>query len=255
MDWSLRTCAIHGHETYAPDESDLRGRLSTTTASGPAWRCLRCGTFVVGEPSGSGPADEAPEVPRGRLLRDRAIMRLLACERLSRALFLIIGAVVIFDFRKHRGNLASKFNADMPGLRPIADQLGWNINGSKMIHDVEKSFTMSTTTLTVIGILVLAYAASQLIEATGLWLMKRWGEYFAVVATSVFIPLEVYELTEKVTVVRIVLFIVNVAAVIWLIWSKHLFGVRGGAAAYEAEHHAESLITIERAALSEQSNP
>ena len=43
------------------------------------------------------------------------------------------------------------------------------------------------------------YALIELIEAVGLWLMQRWGEYFAVIATSVFLPLEIYELTEKIT--------------------------------------------------------
>lgn len=251
MDWSLRACALHGHETYAPDETDLRARLTVDTAAGAAWRCLRCGTFVVGDPAGSGPADHAPEVPRGALLRDRVIMRLLAAERAIRGLFLLAVAAVIFQFRHSQGSLEAKFDAELPLLRPIAQQLGWNIDDSKFVHYVEKSFTLSATTLVIVAALVFAYAATQFIEATGLWLMKRWGEYFAVVVTSLFIPLEVYELAERVTVLRICLLVVNVAAVVWLIWSKRLFGVRGGAAAYEAEHHAESLLTVERAALAE----
>ncbi len=69
-----------------------------------------------------------------------------------------------------------------------------------------------------------AYALIEFIEAVGLWLMKRWGEYFAVVATGVFLPLEIYELTEKVTVLRLGALVINLAAVIWLLWSKRLFG-------------------------------
>jgi hypothetical protein len=42
--------------------------------------------------------------------------------------------------------------------------------------------------------------------------------------------------------------IINIAAVVWLLYSKRLFGFRGGAAAYHAEHSAESLLTVERAA-------
>ena len=68
------------------------------------------------------------------------------------------------------------------------------------------------------------------------------------IVTSIFIPLEVYELVEKVTVFKVLLLAINVAAVVWLIWSKRLFGVRGGEAAYRAEHSAESLLTVERAA-------
>ena len=92
-----------------------------------------------------------------------------------------------------------------------------------------------------------------MIEAVGLWMVKRWGEYFAVVATSLFLPLEIYELTEKITWLRAGLLLVNIAAVVWLIWSKRLFGVRGGGAAYHAEHSEESLLTVERAAVKQAS--
>ncbi|WP_131723413.1 DUF2127 domain-containing protein, partial [Mycobacteroides abscessus] len=78
-----------------------------------------------------------------------------------------------------------------------------------------------------------AYASIEFIEAIGLWLMKRWGEYFAVIATSIFLPLEIYELIEKVTVLRVLALLVNIVAVVWLLWSKRLFGLNGGGKAYE----------------------
>lgn len=251
MDWALRSCSWHGHETYAPDEPELRTRLRVDTSAGEAWRCLRCANFVPGPPSGSGPADEAPEVPRGRLLRDRVIMRVLAVERLLRALVLFGAAFAIFQFRDDRGSVQSTFDAELPLLRPLADQIGWNIDDSKAVQWIEKAFDLSEATLVWIAVAVAVYGLSQVIEAVGLWLIKRWGEYFAVVATSAFVPLEIYELTEKVTVLRIGLLTINVAAVVWLIWSKRLFGARGGGAAYHLEHSAESLMTVERAAVSE----
>ena len=48
---------------------------------------------------------------------------------------------------------------------------------------------------------------------------------------------------------RLAALVVNVVAVVWLLWSKRLFGLNGGAAAYRAEHQAESLLTVERAGL------
>lgn len=45
------------------------------------------------------------------------------------------------------------------------------------------------------------------------------------------------------------LLLVNLAAVFYLVWSKHLFGVRGGHAAFEAERHAASLLEVEKAAV------
>jgi uncharacterized membrane protein (DUF2068 family) len=95
---------------------------------------------------------------------------------------------------------------------------------------------------------LLAYAAVQFVEATGLWLMKRWGEYVAVVGTAIFIPLEVYELLERVTWLRVLAFAFNVFAVIYILWTKRLFGFRGGREAFEAERHSESLLEVEQAA-------
>jgi uncharacterized membrane protein (DUF2068 family) len=249
MDWSLRVCSRRGHETFAPDEANLADRLHTATPAGEAWRCLRCGDFVVGEPKRSGPAASAPEVPRGRLLRDRTIMRLLAAERIVRGLVLFFVAFLIIRFRGNEQALKDTFNNDVTLLRPLADQLGWNLDDSKIVHGISRVFEFSPTTLTWITIGVTGYATLQLVESYGLWNMRRWGEYLTVVATSVFLPWEIYEVIEKVTVIRVGALIINIAAVIWLLWSKRLFGIRGGGAAYHAEHNAESLLTVERAAV------
>ncbi|MDX6310208.1 MAG: hypothetical protein QOI06_3254 [Nocardioidaceae bacterium] len=175
-------------------------------------------------------------------------MRLLAAERFLRGLGLVTLAVLVLVFKSSRHNLHQSFSNDLPLLRPLADQIGWSLGSSKVVRGIHEAFSLSPTTLVWISVGLFAYAGVQFIEATGLWLMKRWGEYFAVVATSVFLPVEVYELTDRVTVLRVVIFLINIAAVVWLIWSKRLFGVRGGGAAFHAEHQAESLLTVERAA-------
>jgi len=105
--------------------------------------------------------------------------------------------------------------------------------------------------LTWIAVGLAGYALIELIEAVGLWLMRRWGEYFAVIATSVFLPLEIYELTEKITAFRLIALIINIVAVIWLLWSKRLFGLNGGGKAYREEHQSASLLSVERAGLQE----
>jgi uncharacterized membrane protein (DUF2068 family) len=249
VDWNLRACGRHGHETYAPDEPELRERLHVTTPAGEAWRCLRCGTFVVGEASASGPADRAPEVPRGRLLRDRTIMRLLAAERVVRGAALFFVAFLIIRFRGREQELKDTFNNDVTVLRPVAEQLGWSMDDSKIVRGISRVFELSPATLTWITIGVIGYGTLQVVEAYGLWTISRWGEYLAVVATSIFLPWEIYEVTEKITVIRVGALIINIAAVLWLLWSKRLFGLRGGAPAYHREHSAESLLTVERAAV------
>lgn len=176
-------------------------------------------------------------------------MRLLAAERVIRGLVLYFVAFLIIRFRGHEDELKDTFNNDLTLFRPVADQLGWNLEESKIVRGISRVFEFSPVTLTWITIGVIAYGTLQVLEAYGLWTMSRWGEYLAVVATSVFLPWEIYEVTEKVTWLRVGALIINIAAVIWLLWSKRLFGIRGGGAAYHAEHHAESLLTVERAAV------
>jgi uncharacterized membrane protein (DUF2068 family) len=74
----------------------------------------------------------------------------------------------------------------------------------------------------------------ELVEAVGLWFAKRRAEYLTFVATAVFLPLEVYELTKTVSVLKITAFVINVAIVAYLLYAKRLFGLRGGGAAEEA---------------------
>lgn len=249
VDFALRSCGLRGHATFAPEEPELRDRLHVETPAGEAWRCLRCETYVVGPPRASGPADTAPEVPRGRLLRDRTIMRLLAAERAIRGIVLLLLAAGVLKVRASQSQLQDAFEKEIPLMRPLADQIGWNMDESKILRHINDAFTLSPTTLLWIAAGIAVYALIELVEAFGLWFMKRWGEYFAVIATGIFLPLEIYELTEKVTVLRLGAFAINLAAVIWLLWSKRLFGLNGGGKAYAAEHHTESLLSVERAGL------
>jgi uncharacterized membrane protein (DUF2068 family) len=251
VDFALRSCGLRGHATFAPDEQKLRERLRVDTPAGEAWRCLRCETFVVGPPRRSGPANTAPEIPRGRLLRDRTLMRALAVERAIRCVIFLLVAAGVLKVMGSRERLQHAFEQDLPLLRPLANQLGWNPDNSKIVRHIAHAFTLSSSTLVWIAVGLTAYALIELIEAIGLWLMRRWGEYFAVIATSVFLPLEVYELTEKVTVLRLIALLINIVAVIWLLWSKRLFGLNGGAKVYREEHRSESLLTVERAGLQE----
>ena len=80
------------------------------------------------------------------------------------------------------------------------------------------------------------------LEAIALWMLKRWGEYFAMVATCAGIPYEIYELVARVTALRMTAFIINVALVVYLVLSKRLFGARGGKKAYDARLRSESVL-------------
>ena len=126
----------------------------------------------------------------------------------------------------------------------------WTWRPAAPVKLIREAFGVSSHTLFLLTLGVAAYGALELLEAVGLWLLRRWGEYVAVVGTSIFLPLEIRELIDRVTVLRLLTFAINIAAVAYLLYTKRLFGLRGGRAAFEAERHADSLLEVEAAALS-----
>ena len=249
MDWSLFGCARTGHVTYAPDEPGLRDRLMAPTAGGTAWRCLRCGAFVTGGPHRSGPIAAAPLLRRGRELRSELILRVFAVERFLRFLILSAAAYGVWRFRYDRAGLQRAFNHALPAIRALYRDLGFNVSHSKLLPFIQHSFTHTSRWLTLVAIGLAVYALIELAESAGLWLGQRWGEYFALVATSIFLPWEIHELDQKITWLRVAAFAINLLLVIYLAWTKRLFGIRGGKNAYEARLRTESVIEVEQGAL------
>jgi uncharacterized membrane protein (DUF2068 family) len=242
MDWSTLSCGRSGHVTYAPDEPRVRAQLLAATTAGEAWRCLRCGLFVPGPPGGSGPAADAPAVARGKELRGKLILRLFAIERFIRVLLFAGLSYGLWHFRNSRSSIEQEFDRDLPVVRGFFRQLGYNIDNSKLVGLLRHALTLSSHTITLLAVGAALYAVIEAVEGTGLWLARRWGEYFALVATSLGLPLEIYDLTRKVGVTALVLLIVNIALVVYLLVTKRLFGIRGGKRAYDARLREESIM-------------
>ena len=137
-------------------------------------------------------------------------------------------------FSANRGTLRDAF------YKVVADLQGGVISGQKhashgLLHELDNLFTTSSAHLHELGGALLVYAAVEGIEAVGLWYQRRWAEYLTFLVTSSLLPLEVYEIVTRTTVLKVVAFVINVAVVIYLLLAKRLFGVRGGAGADEAE--------------------
>ncbi|MCT9088721.1 DUF2127 domain-containing protein [Streptomyces sp. ASQP_92] len=248
IDWDRRTCARRGHVTYAPHEDVLRERLRADTGLGEAWRCLRCGDFALGAPHGSGPADEAPLVPRGKVLRDLFILRFLAFERAVRGVFIVLVAIAVWKFSNSQDAVRRFFDEYLDVFRPVFRHFHYDLDHSPVVGTVQKTFDYKHSTLVIVAVALLVYALIEIVEAVGLWRAKRWAEYLTVVATAMFLPLEIYELTEKVSWVKIATLTLNILAVLYILLVKRLFGLRGGHAAFEAERHSASLIEVETTA-------
>jgi uncharacterized membrane protein (DUF2068 family) len=61
------------------------------------------------------------------------------------------------------------------------------------------------------------YAGVFLVEGVGLALKKRWAEYFTIITTSSFLPIEIYEVARRVSGGKILALVINLAVVVYLI--------------------------------------
>jgi uncharacterized membrane protein (DUF2068 family) len=84
-------------------------------------------------------------------------------------------------------------------------------------HLLEKVSIVNPKKLKELSVGTFFYSAMLLTEGTGLLLGQRWAEYFTIVATSSFIPLEIYELYRRVNLARGALLMINIAVVIYLV--------------------------------------
>jgi uncharacterized membrane protein (DUF2068 family) len=242
MDWSLYRCGRAGHITYAPDEAELREHVHAQTPTTELWQCLRCASYVTGPPHSAGPAASAPIVRRGEEVRSEIILRIFAIERVFRFLLFGAAAYAIWQFRVSRLTIEQAFDHELPIVRTSFRELGYNVDQSSLLGLFRHALRLSQSTLTWLAVALVAYAIIELIEATGLWLAKRWGEYFAMVVTSLFLPYEIYDISAKFTWIRLGLFAVNLVLVLYLVLTKRLFGARGGKRAYDARLRSESVL-------------
>src|ERR1700737_74539 len=85
------------------------------------------------------------------------------------------------------------------------------------LHALLERFTdLSPQRLKAVSFGTFFYAALLLTEGIGLALGKRWAEYFTIIATSSFIPIEIYEIFHHANVTKVVVLLINIAVVWYL---------------------------------------
>lgn len=257
--YELVGCGLHGHELVGTDLAAIPdGYRLVAFDDGPGgtrWhRCLRCDSWLALPPPAA-PVERTPppltavEVPlRGRPLRDRFVLRVIAVDRAVHFLALSAIAAAILLFAQHKSQLQGDYTRILNRLQgglggPLSDtrHSGW-------LADFDKLFAISTQQLYWYGVAVAGYAVINGVEAYGLWRARRWAEYLTLVEVVVLVPVEIHELTVRVSPLKILTLVLNLAVVAYLLWAHRLFGVRGGGRAYRAEREADTgWPAIERA--------
>jgi uncharacterized membrane protein (DUF2068 family) len=241
--WELLVCGVSGHELLGTDAATLRPEDAVVVRQehGVRWyRCVRCDSWLPLPPPASPTRATLPsrgeiELPlRGKALRDRIVLRLIAIDRAFHFVVLAVLAVAVFLFAAHEVRVRDAFYRLVNAVQGTTGDPS-KTSGHGFLHTIEHVFTLKSSTLYAVGAAAAAYALLEAVEAVGLWYQQRWAEYLTFVATVLFIPYELYELSKTLSVFKIAAFVINVAIAIYLLYAKRLFGLRGGGAAEAAE--------------------
>ena len=140
--------------------------------------------------------------------RSRRVLRLIAAERIVRGtLLLAAGIYLLFNVNSDFGRLAERVlrAIDLDPRRPLFHRF------IAYLHHLHAS------EVRIAALFALGYGVLELVEGTGLWLDQLWAEYLTVIATSLLVPFELYELVRHPSVLKAGGLAVNLAIVAYLV--------------------------------------
>ena len=147
-------------------------------------------------------SSRVPTNPRAR--PDRVLLLIGAFKLLKGALLLGVAIGALRLLHKDVADVADRWvnllrvDPDNHYIHRILAQL-WSVDDRKLKEVSAGTFL---------------YAALFFAEGAGLLLRRRWGEYFAMIFTASFLPLEIYELFKRLSITRSVVIAIN-ALIVW----------------------------------------
>src|SRR6187200_3178085 len=139
--------------------------------------------------------------------RSRRFLRLIALERAGRGLLLLgAGVYLLFHLNSDFGRLGERVMRaiELDPRRPFFHRIDVYL---RHLHASE---------LRVAAIVEIGYGELELVEGTGLWLDQLWAEYLTVIATSLLLPFELYELVHRPSIWKAARIVVNLGIVAYL---------------------------------------
>lgn len=136
-------------------------------------------------------------------------LALIAAFKFLKSISLVVLAIALLRLRQPE--VGAHFR-EWLGTFPIA-------TGHELIdRAISGLLGMSTHTMDLVAAIALGYAVLYAIEGVGLWINARWAQYLTAISTSLFIPIELWQIARHFTPMKLLALAINVAIVVYLIW-------------------------------------
>jgi uncharacterized membrane protein (DUF2068 family) len=137
------------------------------------------------------------------------LVRLIAVFKLLKAALLIaVGMSALHLLHRDVASLLEHWVSTL-GLDP----------GNRYVERaLEKAGNLTPHKILGFGAVSFLYAGLFLTEGIGLWLVKRWAEWFSVILTASLVPVEIYEIHRHRSVSKFVVLLLNIAVAGYLVY-------------------------------------
>jgi len=136
-------------------------------------------------------------------------LRLIALFKLFKALVLLASLATVFKLVRQ----------DDPAHTLISWGLVFHVDRDNQYLGaaVAALLHLSPPQFVLLTVGTVVYAVLFAVEGVGLWGAKLWAEYLTIIATASFVPVELYEVTRRISIPRTVTLVLNLAIVVYLV--------------------------------------
>ncbi|HUK31179.1 MAG TPA: DUF2127 domain-containing protein [Candidatus Acidoferrum sp.] len=139
--------------------------------------------------------------------KSRLVLRAIAFFRFAKAAVLIIaGAGILHLIHRDVGHTAEH----------LVERFHLNPGNHYLLLVLSRVSKLTPQQLREIGLAAFFYAGLFIIEGTGLWMLRRWGEWVTVVITGSLLPFEVISIWHHATISKCGIFLINAGIVAYL---------------------------------------
>jgi uncharacterized membrane protein (DUF2068 family) len=119
----------------------------------------------------------------------------------------------------------------------ILDYLHIDPTGHLAQSFVERASQINESNILIFAVVAFVYTIVRFVEAYGLWHLRAWAEWFAIISGCLYLPFEIFKIFQKPSIGHFLVFFGNVLIVLYLIYVR-------GENRYHKKHPDEPVIEV-----------